>query len=457
MAGPIKTRYTIVGAGIAGIAAAEAIRELDRSGPLLVVNGEGVAPYCRPLTVEVLTDEKTPEEICLREAQWFSERKITIVTGDPVAELRAPTKQLLLATGQVVAWEKLLVAVGSQPAGVRIAGLEQVPCFTLFTQADAARLKPLCKPGAQALVVGIGLIGLQALTALRRRGVSVVAVEVAPKVLPMILDAEAAGYAQRRLEQHGIDVRVGTSVQELRPVAGGRRPYQALTSTGEVLDFDFLVMAVGMQPNLILADRAGIARGRGIRVSPTMQTSIPDIYAAGDVTEYPDWIEGGEEVHAHWVNAYRQGRIAGRHMAGGDPPPCEPVFLNSLRVFDLPIITMGASRRDALEGAEAFVAAAPARPAYRRLLVRDGRLIGATFVNDVGEAGVFQYLMQNRINIGEVAEELVNRGRKAFEFLDELHRQVVRGDLEWAPSMDLISEYRKNHRHTRWGHNEPEK
>ena len=452
-----QVRYAIVGAGTAGIAAAEAIREVDRTGTLRLVNGEAAPPYCRPLVVELLTGERTREEIGLRDLQWFTERDITLTSGDPVTKVDVAAKRLTLASGRRIEWEKLLIAAGSQPACPPIAGLEQVPTFNLYRQEDAEQLKSLCRPGARALLVGVGLIGLQAMTALKELGVTVSAIEVAPKVLPMILDARAAHYAERRLVESGIEVRVGTSVRDLRPTPGGACPFEAVTDGGERVGFDFLVMAAGMRPNLSLVGGLDIATGRGIQVSPSMQTSVAEIYAAGDVTEYANWIEGRADVHAHWVNAYRQGRIAGLHMAGGHPDPYEPVYLNSLRVFGLPIITMGASRVDAPRNAEVYMAEAPARPAYRRLVVRGGELIAATFVNDVGRAGMFQYLMRAKVPIGDVAQSLLEEGRAGFEFLEQLHAQVLRGDVDWPASMDQIGRYRKNHSHTRWGKDPHEK
>lgn len=450
MAGPVKTKYAIVGAGIAGIAAAEAIREVDRDGGILVVNGESVPPYCRPLIVEVLRGERTLEEIVLRKPEWYEEKGVSLITGDRAARLDARKKRLLLESGKVVEWERLLVAPGSAPFAPPIAGIDKVPTSTLYCYDDVEILRSLCKPGARALLIGVGLIGVQAMIALRELGVDVVAVELMGKVLPLTLDSRAAGYAQRKLEENGIEIHVGTAVKELGRADGGH-PFFARTDSGVEIGFDFVVQAAGMRPDLALLDGTGIETGRGIKVGEDMQTSAPGIYAAGDVTEYLDWIEGRPEVHAHWVNAYRQGRNAGLSMAGGTIEPYEPVAVNSISVFGLPIITMGASRIDSPDGMDVHISESPEMPSYMRLLVRDGRLVGATFINDVDRAGVYQYLLREKVDVGDVAQSLLGQGIEGMDFLYRLHNEAVKGDVEWPETMYQIEWFKKDHGHTRWG------
>ncbi len=447
----LRTKYAIIGAGTAGIAATEALRGIDPQGDLVMINGESVAPYCRPLIVELLTGERTPDQILLREQEWFADRRVTLLSGDPVVGLEPERNRITLGSGRTVRWEKLLIATGAQPARPPITGLSSVPVLSLSCQEDVAKLRPFCRPGAKALLVGIGLIGLQAMSALEELGVTVVAIEARSRVLPMILDTEAASLAQDRLEKNAIDVRVSTKLKSVSCGAGDGRGYVAETEAGEEIGFDFLVLATGMQPDLSLLNGAGIMSERGIIVNERMATNVADVYAAGDVTQYHNWIDGRAEVHAHWVNASHQGRIAGVHLAGGQTEPYAPLFLNSLRVFGLPIITMGASRVDNPKGADVHVARNLSRPTYTRLVVRQGKLIAATFVGDVERAGVFQHLMREQVEVAGVAASLLSHDRTAVEFLREMHQESIEGEVDWPRSMDLIQRYRKDHGHTRWG------
>ena len=447
----LNAHYAIIGAGPAGVSAAEAIRENDKSNELILVNGEKHAPYCRPLIVDVLRDERKFDEILIREKEWFENRKINLINDDPVSKLDTAKKQIELKSGKLIEFEKLLIATGSRPAYPPIDGINDIPVYTLFQQDDVNKLKPLCAKGQKVLLAGIGLIGLQAMTSLVEMGVEVIAVELMPKVLPLILDSTAAKMAQARLEEHGIDVRVGTGVQSLRSVEGKSRPYVATLGNDEEIEFDFLVMSTGMRPDLSLLNGAGIESGIGIQVSPTMETNISGIYAAGDVVEYDDWIENESIVHGHWVNATKQGRVAGLNMADSSSIEYNPVNLNSLNILGLPIITMGASRIDDPEDSTIFTLESNKRNAYSRLVLKDGILIAATFINDVERAGVFQYMLREKIEIREIAESLFKTEPDGLNFLYEHHNEVIKGDVDWPASMYAIKMFKKDHSHTRWG------
>jgi len=444
-----KTRYAVVGAGIAGIAAVEAIREVDPDGPVLLVNGEATEPYCRPLIIEALTGERTAAGIALRDEEWYTRHGVTLIS-DRVTRLDPDARSLDLASGRTVVFEKTLIATGSVPTRPSIPGLNDVPSHTLFSLADVEVLRPRCRPGGKALVLGMGLIGLQGIQALRSLGMDVTAVEMEDKVLPLILDRTAAGIAARRMEAGGVEVRTGTRVVDFVG-SDGDHPYAARTDAGEFLGFDVLVLAAGMRPVLDLLEGTAAATGRAVRVKRTMETAVPGVYAAGDVTEYENWIEGRAEIHAHWVNAFRQGRVAGLHMAGAQAQEYRPTFLNSVKVFGLPVITLGASRLDDTGDMEVLVDEALEREAYRRFLVRDGRLVAATFVHDVDEAGMIRHLMEERIDVRGVARSIMEKGLEGMELLADLRSDEVRGDVDWAPSMDRIDRFRKDMKRTRWG------
>ncbi len=443
-----ETHYAIVGAGPAGVAAAEAIRQVDSANSILLVNGEAQPPYCRPLVVEALTGERQLGEIGLKDAAWYEANGIELVSGDAVSAIHHDANCLTLESGGNVKYQKLLLATGSQPAIPPIPGLADVPAHTLFCTDDAEALRPLCKKGGRALVLGIGLIGMQAISALTEMGLQVTAVEMEEKVLPLILDRDAAELVGERIVANGVTLKLGTSIVECLAEDGG---YVAVTDGGERIEFDVAIVATGMRPDFGLLSNLTIKRERGIKVSETMETSLPGIYAAGDVTEYPNWVEGGSEVHAHWLNATRQGRIAGRAMAGAAGEHYEPLFLNSINVFGLPLITVGASRMDDTGEATVFAETIKERPRYRRLVIRDRKLVAATFVNDVDGAGALQYLIREKVELSDaVAASLFADGAKGVAFLGKLHRDAVQGGLEWPESMDLIDKFKKNMKHTRW-------
>jgi len=455
----LNSNYVIVGAGNAGISAVEAIRETDPTGEIIVINGENATPYCRPLIVDVLRGEKSFDEIHLRDPGWYDERNIKVITGDPATGLDVGAKSIELKSGKVVSYEKLLIATGSQPFSPPIKGLDDIPAFTLYREDDIEELKAACKPGDKALLAGIGLIGLQAMTSLKELGVEITSVELMPKVLPLILDQKASEYAKARLEEHGIEVITGSGIAEFKKTDVGDHKLVAVTDKCQEIGFDFLLMATGMRPDLALLEGSGIEIDRGIKVSGEMQTNVPGIYAAGDITVFENWIEGEPEIHAHWVNAYHQGRIAGTHMAGGTTEPYQPMFLNSLSIFGLPIITFGASRIDEPADADVYTEENPDRPSYRRFVVKDGKIIAATLINDVHNAGIFQYLAREKVNLTGAAASIFAQDTAGKEFLYRHHEKLVSGEgVDWPESMSLMKWFKKDHAHTRWGKKDaPEK
>jgi len=442
------THYAVVGAGVAGIAAIEALRSVDAKGAVLLINGENVVPYCRPLIIEELTGERKGAEIGLRDAGWYESHGVELLTGDPASALDPGEKLLTLESGRTVKFEKLLVATGSVPVTPGIPGLDQAPGATLYCRADVAKLAPLCAPGKRAVVIGMGLIGLQGIKALRTLGMQVTAFELADRVLPLILDREAAGLAQAQMEAAEVDVRVDSSVARVERSSDG---WTAVTGEGAEIPFDVLVVAAGMRPASSLLEGTGVDVDGGVKVGSNMETSLAGIFAAGDVTRYPNWIEGKDEIHAHWVNAYRQGRVAGLNMAGGEAAEYEPVFLNSLDIFSLPVITMGASRKDQFENADIYFERSEKRAAYSRLVVSGGRVVAATFVNDVDRAGMFQHLVRARVEAGAAAAALFEGKLEGVEFYQNLHAEVTRGEVQWPATMDLIAKFRKDMKKTRWG------
>lgn len=445
----LKTDYAIVGAGIAGIAAAEAIREVDSVHEIFLINGEGVPPYCRPLIIEVLTGKRAPDAITLRDEEWYKAHRISVFSGYRAIQIEPEKKLIRLTSGQSVQFEKLLVATGSKPLVPSIPGLDHVPWHTLFYRSDTDFLKSLCHLGRKALVLGIGLIGVQAIMALKELGIDITAVELKDKVLPLILDQEAAQLAMEHMEAHGVKIHLGTAVREINSQDGP--PFTAITDHGKEIEFDFCVITTGVKPEISLLHNTGINMARGVKVSPTMETSIPGIYAAGDVTEYFDWIVERDEIHAHWINAYNQGRIAGLAMAGAEVKSYEPMYLNSLSIFGLPVIAIGASYIDDPTDTQVLKENVPHRQAYTRLLVREGRFIAATFINDIDRAGMFHYLMREKVDISEVSSSLLVWGIEGINFLFNRHQDVVKGTIEWPPSMDRIEKYQKDLKRTRWG------
>ncbi len=250
--------------------------------------------------------------------------------------------------------------------------------------------------------MGAGLIGLKAAEGLAPVAGSVHVVELALRVLPMILDEQAAAPVQKRLEQNGLTFHLSQTVKK---VIGKQRVEQVVLEDGTVLDCDILVMGVGVRPNVMEAKEAGVEVDRGIIVDEAMHTNVPDIYAAGDVTQAVDIVTGDRKIMALWPNAYMQGRAAAHDMCG-----CKDDFdgvfpMNAVGFFGFPIITAGIQGGDDTQAIEAYD---DKTGAAKRFFVRDDKLVGMILVGDVDRAGIYTSLITEKTPLSSLERPLTD-------------------------------------------------
>lgn len=418
------TRYLIIGNSSGGIGAAEAIRQLDRHGPLTMVSEEPFAAYSRPLIARYLTGETTLERMAYRPPRFYQEFGIRLLTGHPLAELRIPEREAVLADGQVLPFDRLLLAVGGTPIAPPIAGLQECDWFTFTTLGDAQALAAHLPGRRTAVVVGGGLIGLSVSEALLKRGLDVTIVELAPHILGRALDARAAGMVRRALETHGVRVITGRSV-----VAAGcsRRQIQSVTlDDGAEVPCDTLVVAIGVRPRTEVVHNTPITVQRGIVVDRRMATSCADVYACGDVAEAYDYLAGANRVTPIWPNAFLGGRVAGRNMAGAETLFSGGTAMNSLHSFGLSIMSAGTV--DAPAGDSAFRTLQredAARGLYRKLVLREGRVVGMIYAGAIERAGIVFGLMRDGVDVSAYAERLLEDGLTLLSLPQERRRYLL--------------------------------
>ena len=285
-----------------------------------------------------------------------------------------PAKQIVrLADGRDVPYDKLLVATGSRPFVPPMAGLDQVEKkFSFLTLDDAHALAAALTPLSRVLIVGAGLIGTKCAEGIRHLCRSLTIVDMAPRILPAVLDEEAAALVQRRMEAHGIAFRLSDSVARFEKNL-------AHLQSGAEIPFDVLVLAVGVRPRTELVEAAGGKVERGIATDACQRTSLPNVYAAGDCTRSHDISTGADKILAILPNAYLQGETAGRSMAGEDVPFDKAIPMNAGGFFGLHVVSAGD-----LNGESDIVRQGGS---YKRLVRRDGRLVGFLLVGDVSPRG----------------------------------------------------------------------
>jgi NADPH-dependent 2,4-dienoyl-CoA reductase/sulfur reductase-like enzyme/nitrite reductase/ring-hydroxylating ferredoxin subunit len=307
---PHPSPIVIVGGGAAGLAAADMLRRQGYAGPLTVISADSDPPCDRPnLSKDFLAGTAPDEWIPLRPPEWYSERKIELILNTRATVLDTKGKTVRTDTGKSFSYDTLLLATGADPVSIPIEGAKPSQIFFLRSFADSKAIVQKASQAKRVVVVGASFIGLEVAASLRTRGIQVDV--VAPEDIPMerILGAELGGFIRALHESHGVVFHLGQTVKRL----DGK---QVTLSGGATVEADFIVLGVGVRPSIALAEQAGLAMDRGILVNEYLETSAPDVFAAGDAARWPD-PHSGERIRVeHWVVAERQGQTAAKNMLG---------------------------------------------------------------------------------------------------------------------------------------------
>ena len=411
-------RYVIIGNGTAAVGCVEGIRSVDKDGQITVISAEKHHVYCRPLISYYLEGKTDLDRIKYRPDDFYEKNGCRVLYGKSVTAIDKNGKKVTVDDGEVIAYDALCAATGSSPFVPPIDGLDSVDKkFPFLTLDDALAIEKEVSQDSRVLIVGAGLIGLKCAEGLHGRVKSITVCDLAGRVLSSILDDECASLMQTHLEKNGISFLLGDSAEKFD---GGT----AYMKSGKQVEFDILVMAVGVRPNISLIKDAGGACGRAVTVDDHMRTSLPDIYAAGDCTESVDISSGSVKVMALMPNAYMQGRCAGVNMAGHDDAFDCAIPMNSIGFFGLHAATAGSYFGEA-DGGEVWEEKDGEH--IKRLFVKDGKLTGFIIIGDVERAGIYTAMIRNRTPIGSVDYEKLKNSPNLSAFDAEYRRKVLGG------------------------------
>lgn len=399
-------QYVIIGNGVAGITAAEAIRQSDPEGGITLIGDETVSPYCRPMISLVLEGAIEPERLPIRGPRFYDDLNIQAVLGNRVTGVDVE-KRTVAAGGSAYGFDRLLIATGADPRPIKAEGSTLANISCMRNQDHVRTMLKGLKGARRALVLGGGLVGFKAAYGLMRRGLAVTMLIRSGYPLSMQVD-EAAGLMIRdELMRHGLDVRVDI---EALAFEGNGRVRAAQLSDGSLLPCDMVVIGKGVLPALAFVPRDRIRTDLGIVVDGRMQTSAAGIFAAGDVAEYVDIARSTPWVNAIWPEAVNQGRIAGLNMAGRRVSYPGSLGRNVIRIFDLDIMAGGVVNppQDALFRTLVFRNAN--RKIYRKLVFQGDILVGMVMVNAIEQGGVLLAAIQSRARLNVPRETLLDPG-----------------------------------------------
>jgi NADPH-dependent 2,4-dienoyl-CoA reductase/sulfur reductase-like enzyme len=310
--------FVIVGAGLAAAKAAQTLREEGFAGRVVIIGDEAERPYERPpLSKGLLLGSATRDSVYVHEADWYDKHDIELRSGVRADAIDRDTKQVVLAGGERIGYDRLLLATGARPRRLPVPGADLDGVHTLRTLADSDRLDATLTEGTRLVVIGAGWIGLEIAAAARTRGVTVAVVEMAHLPLQRVLGDRIAEVFDGLHRQHGVGLHFDSGITELR---GSGRVEEVAFVDGRVLPADAVLVAIGAQPNTELAERAGLDVGDGVLVDAHLATSDPDIFAAGDVAGAEHPLFRTRIRVEHWANALNMGPAAARAMLGQDAP-----------------------------------------------------------------------------------------------------------------------------------------
>jgi nitrite reductase (NADH) large subunit len=394
-----EQRLVVVGNGMAGMRTVEELLKRDPSGYHVTVFGaEPHVNYNRILLSSVLAGDKSMEDIVIHPREWYDDHGVELVTGDSVISIDRKEKTVRSASGRVVPYDRLLIATGSKPLAPPIPGLGLPGVCAFRDIADVDKMLAAARVHKRAVVIGGGLLGLEAAWGLKQRGMSVALVHLMPTLMERQLDAAAGQLLQRDLDRRGIAFFTNGQTEEIQ---GTERADGVQLADGRFIPADLVVLAIGIRPNIELAKAAGLDIGRGITVFDDMRTSDPAIFAVGECVEHRGQVFG--LVAPLW----EQAKVCAAQLAGDTAAAFHSQALStSLKITGIDVFSAGALTAADADDDE-ITLRDDSRGLYKKVVLRDGKLVGAVLYGDVADGHWYLQLMRDKEDLSAVRERLV--------------------------------------------------
>jgi len=384
-------KHIIIGAGAAGIAAAKTIRKLDRDADITLIS-EDTSVHSRCMLGQYLSHERNEETLNFVPDDFFLSNRITWISGEPVGQIYPDSHRIALRSGEQLHYDKLLIATGAESVIPPIGELRIAKnVFGLRNLSDAQSIVKNVATGANVIVIGSGLVGMDAAYGLLQNRINVTVLEMADHILPLQLDNTAAEAYQRLFEEHGCKFVLGEKATNTETDSNGEI-HSILLENGTKLPCDAVIVAVGVKANTAYLPADILSERGSVNVDNRMQTVLPDIYAAGDVTG----------LSGIWPNAVKQGRVAACAMLGKDEAYTDTYALkNTMNFYGLPTLSLGMYCE---VGDETLVR--ESMSVYERIVLKDGRIQSILLQGNIDYSGIWQYLIKNKIDIAPYRSKL---------------------------------------------------
>ena len=445
------THHVILGAGPAGVIAAETIRKHAPNDRITVIGDENEAPYSRMAIPYLLIGKVGEEGTHLRHtAGHFETLNVKVLRGVRAKLLDSAKRSIELSDGNTLHFDTLLIATGSSPATPPIPGINGPGVHSCWTLADARAIANLAKPGAKVLQMGAGFIGCIIMESLQQRGVELSVVEMGDRMVPRMMGPTAGGMIKDWCEKKGVKVYTGARVEAIERGDGAEpgllgKIAQAVgigspavpdgqmrvrLSTGERLEADLVISATGVKPNIGFLENSGVRCLVGVLTDEHLQTNVPGVYAAGDCAEAFDKVSGKTIVSAIQPNAAEQARVAALNMVG---QKAELMGVTQINVLDtLGLISTSFGNWEGLPGGQHVELTDEKAGRHLSLQFKDDRLVGCNSVGWTEHVGVMRGLVEGQVKLGEWKDRLMDDPTK----LMDAYLSAAQGQGHWSGAAD---------------------
>lgn len=327
-----RDKFVIIGGGIAALSAAQSIRKRNRSAEVIILSEEDYLPYYRPALSDLLSEELPDKRLYVLDQAWFEENRVTVKIGTRAVKIDKDERTVITEQGEVITYNKLIIATGARSNIIPFKGVEKGGVFALRSLQDALSLKEALGKDKKAVVIGGGVLGLEAVWEMLSMGMEVSVIEHNQRLMPRQLDEPSSQRLQQLMIARGVRLFLGSDIEE---ILGEDQATGVLLKDGQVLEAELVLLSTGVKPNIELAQDAGLEIAQGVVVDNNMRTSAADIYAAGDVAQF------GERLVGLWPVSLEMGRVAGAAAAGDWVEYKPPVLSTLLIAFDMEFFSIG--------------------------------------------------------------------------------------------------------------------
>ncbi|MEN8261415.1 MAG: FAD-dependent oxidoreductase [Pseudomonadota bacterium] len=404
--------HIVIGAGPAGVIAAETIRKHDPGCRITLVGDEPEEPYSRMALPYFLSGHIGEKGTHLRKTKQHYQDSAIECVKDRVVRVDPGRHGVKLERAGELSYDKLLIATGSHPATPPIPGIDSPGIYSCWTLADARNIASRLSPGAKVVLLGAGFIGCIILEALAKQGADLTVVEMEDRMVPRMMNDQAGGLIKQWCQGKGVSVLTSTRVTSVEE-GSGESPLAVRLDSGAILPADLMVSATGVRSNISFLEGSGIGTDQGVLVNRYLQSSDPDIYAAGDVAQGLDFSTGAYSVQAIQPTAADHGQLAGRNMAGARVAHRGSINMNVLDTMGLISSSFGLWM--GVDCGESTECCDPGRYHYINLQFEDDTLVGATSIGLTQHVGVLRGLIQSRIRLGKWKNKLLKNPSRIME------------------------------------------